>query len=154
MSITPISRSVEVKAPPERAFTLFTTHMGPWWPAGKTVGKNPHAAIVIEPRAGGRWFERDADGVETEWGRVLIWSPPERLVLGWQLNSRFTFDPEFLTEVELTFAVLEGGGTRVTLEHRNLERFGADAEKLAKQIGSGWPQILAHFVDYADTHSR
>jgi uncharacterized protein YndB with AHSA1/START domain len=153
MSIAPIVRTVEVKAPPARAFELFATRMEDWWPRGRTVGKNPHADIVMEPHAGGRWFERDAKGAETHWGKVLAWEPPSRLLLGWQLNSAWTYDPDFLTEVELTFAPAAGGGTRVTLEHRNLERFGADAESHAASLGSGWPGYLGEFARFADSHS-
>jgi uncharacterized protein YndB with AHSA1/START domain len=153
MTIAPVVKSVTVKATPERAFELFTGQMARWWPVGKTIGKSPHVAIVVEPRAGGRWFERDAEGVETDWGKVLAWEPPTRLLLGWQLDSRFTYDPEFLTEVELTFAPAAGGGAIVTLEHRDLERFGDDAEKVAAQIGQGWPELLAQFAGYADALS-
>jgi hypothetical protein len=64
MTIAPIVRTVEVKATPLRAFELFATQMSSWWPKGKTIGKAPHAAIVLEPRADGQWFERDADGTE------------------------------------------------------------------------------------------
>lgn len=151
MSIAPIVKSVTVKAPPARAFELFAGQMERWWPVGKTVGKNPHVAIVLEPRVGGRWFERDADGNETHWGKVLAWEPPTRLLLGWQLNSKWIYDPDFLTEVELSFASAEGG-TMVTLEHRNLERFGADAAKHAEALGSGWPSLLAKFTEYANAH--
>ena len=153
MTIAPVVKSVTVKASPERAFEIFAGQMGRWWPVGKTIGKSPHVAVVVEPRPGGRWFERDAEGVETEWGKVLAWEPPTRLLLGWQLNSRFAYDPNFLTEVELTFARAAGSGTVVTLEHRNLERFGDDAEKIAAQIGLGWPAILSDFAGFADAHS-
>lgn len=153
MSIAPILHSVEVKAPPARAFDLFTAQMAAWWPRGKTVGRNPHVAIVVEPREGGRWFERDGEGNETEWGKVLSWEPPSRLLLGWQLTSEWGYDPNLLTEVELTFAPLAGGGTRVTLEHRNLERFGKDAEAHAASIRGGWPTMIGHFAQYADNHS-
>jgi uncharacterized protein YndB with AHSA1/START domain len=151
MSIAPIVRTVEVKAPPARAFELFATRMGDWWPRGRTVGKNPHAAIVVEPHAGGRWFERDADGEECHWGKVLAWEPPSRLLLGWQLTTAWAYDADFVTEVELTFAPAEGGGTLVTLEHRDLERFGADAERHAASLGGGWPTLLADFARFADT---
>jgi uncharacterized protein YndB with AHSA1/START domain len=153
MSIAPIVRTVQVKAAPGRAFDLFATHMEQWWPKGRTVGKNPHVAIVLEPRVGGQWFERDAAGNETHWGKVLAWDPPSRLLLGWQLNSQWTYDPEMLTEVELTFVPAEGGGTLVTLEHRNLERFGADAAKHAETLSGGWPTRLADFAHYADAHA-
>ena len=153
MSIAPIVCTVEVKPAPPRAFALFTSGMEHWWPRGRTIGKAPHASIVVEPRTGGRWFERDADGNETDWGRVLAWQPPARLLLGWQINSRWMFDPEFTTEVELTFAPLVGGGTRVTLEHRDLERFGADADAHAERLRGGWPGHLGDFGRYADTHA-
>ena len=153
MSIAPIIRTVQVKAAPGRAFELFATHMERWWPKGRTIGKNPHAAIVIEPRPGGEWFERDADGNKTHWGKVLAWEPPARLLLGWQINTQWGFDPNLVTEVELTFVAAEGGGTLVTLEHRNLERFGTDAARHAEKLGGGWPTHLAQFADYADAHS-
>ena len=150
MTIAPIIHTVQVKAPPNRAFDLFATRMGDWWPKGKTIGKEPHAAIVIEPNAGGRWFERDAGGNETQWGKVLAWEPPSRLLLGWQITTQWGYDANLLTELELTFAPADGGGTLVRLEHRNLERFGTDAERFANQIRSGWPGMIAAFTRLAD----
>jgi len=145
MSIAPIVRTVQVKAPPARAFDLFATRIGSWWPKGRTIGKDPHAAIIVEPQAGGRWYERDAAGNETLWGKVLEWAPPSRLLLGWQISPQWIYDPDLLTEVELTFAPAEGGGTLVTLEHRNLERFGADASH-AEKLRDGWSIRLADFA--------
>jgi uncharacterized protein YndB with AHSA1/START domain len=86
--------------------------------------------------------------VETPWGKVLVWEPPSRVVLGWQLNSQWAFDPDFLTEVELTFAP-RGAGTIVTLEHRDLERFGAEAAARADQLGGGWASRLADYATFA-----
>ena len=150
MSIAPVLHSVEVKASPARAFELFTSHMGKWWPKGKTLAPGAHADIVIEPRPGGRGYERDADGNEMPWGRVLAWEPPGRVLLGWQLNAQWRYDADFLTEVELSFAALAGGGTRVTLEHRNLERYGTAAESHAGQLRGGWPTFVGHFARYTD----
>ena len=151
MSIAPILCQTQVRLPPARAFDVFTSDIGRWWPKGRTIGKAPHVAVVVEPRAGGRWFERDAEGRETQWGRVLAWEPPSRLLLGWQIGAGWTYDPDFLTEVELTFAP-SAGGTLVTLEHRDLERFGADAARHAEALGGGWPTRLAEFAAFADAH--
>lgn len=150
MSIAPIVRSVEVKAAPAKAFELFATRMGEWWPGGKTIGKRPAVSVVVEPRVDGRWYETDDEGTETHWGKVLAWEPPGRLLLGWQLNADWTYDPDFLCEVELTFAALPNGVTRVTLEHRNLERYGKFADERRAQLDGGWPTRLADFVAYAD----
>ena len=151
MSIAPIFHKVQVKAAPARAFDLFARHMGQWWPKGRTLNKaSPHVAIVVEPREGGQWFERDAQGNETHWGKVLAWEPPSRLLLAWQISSHFSYDPDLLTEVELTFAPSADGGTLVTLEHRNLERFGADAVAAADKIRGGWSARLAEFATYIE----
>ncbi len=153
MSIAPIVRTVVVKAAPARAFELFANHMEHWWPKGRTIGKSPHVAIVVEPRAGGQWFERDAEGKETHWGKVLAWEPPSRLLLAWQINAQWIYDPQLITEVELTFVPAERGGTLVTLEHRNLERFGKDAAKHADLLRGGWPTFVGDFARYADAQS-
>jgi len=152
MTIAAILHRVHTKAPPARAFTLFTEHMSRWWPKGQTPGRS-HVDVVVEPVVGGRWFERDAEGLETRWGTVLDWAPPQRLLLGWQLNTQFKYDPDLLTEVELTFAPAADGGTLVTLEHRDLERFGVDAEEMAGKIGRGWPERLADFAAYETAQS-
>ncbi|MDB5712304.1 MAG: ATPase [Sphingomonas bacterium] len=149
MTIAPIVHSVTVSAPPERAFALFTGRMGGWWKPGMTIGAQPHVEIVVEPRAGGRWFERDADGNETDWGSVLAWEPPGRALLGWQLNGNFAFDPELVTEVEITFIPV-GTGTRVTLTHSRLERYGDAADRVAAQLSGGWPTLVQMFADFSE----
>ncbi|HTY93658.1 MAG TPA: SRPBCC family protein [Steroidobacteraceae bacterium] len=151
MSIAPVRCSIDVKAAPGRAFELFAQNMGAWWPRGRTPGKNPHTELIIEPKPDGRWYERDAGGTETPWGKVLAWEPPGRLLLGWQLDHRFQFDPRILMEVEILFAPLAGSGTRVSLEHRNIEQLGADAESFAGKVGSGWPERMGNFAAYAET---
>ena len=153
MSIAPIVHTVQVKAPPARAFEIFTSRMHDWWLTGHSIAKSPPVAIVMEQHAGGRWFERDAEGAETQWGKVLAWEPPARALLAWQINSQWAFDPDLVTEVELTFSPVTGGGTLVRLEHRNLERFGADAEKHAASLDGGWPRLMGEFAKFIDEQS-
>ena len=148
MSIAPVVRTTEVKADPERAFQLFTQDMGRWWPQRMTIAKKPTVNVVIEPREGGRWYEEDADGGQTPWGKVLVWAPPERLLLAWQINAQFAYDPQLVTELELTFLPRKGGGTSVRLEHRNLERLGVDAPRVAEQLRGGWPGIVDNYTTY------
>ena len=149
MSIASVKCSIDVKASSARAFDLFAQYMGAWWPRGKTPAASPHAALVIEPRNNGRWFERDADGHETQWGKVLAWEPPRRLLLGWQLDHTFRYDPDLLMEVEILFEEIPSGGTRVSLEHRNLEQLGAEAEAFAGKVRTGWPERMGNFAQYA-----
>jgi uncharacterized protein YndB with AHSA1/START domain len=153
MSVAPVTSTVSVKAKPERAFDLFVNHMAQWW-TGCNFGDEPAVAIFVEPRAGGRWYARDAKGRESEWGKVLSYKPPHRLLLGWGFDADFKYDPNILTEVELTFTVNKAGGTDVRLEHRNLERFGADAARVASQVGGGWPIQMAAFAAHVDHHEK
>jgi uncharacterized protein YndB with AHSA1/START domain len=153
VSIAPIDKTVQVKAAPERAFELFATRMGDWWPKGGGVGKAPCVDVILEPQAGGRWYERDADGVETLWGKVLAYEPPNRLLLAWQLTTDWTFDPALETEVELTFSPADGGGTLVRLVHTRLENFGPTAASHSELLRGGWPTRVGLFVRFADEHA-
>ena len=84
MTIAPIVKSVTVKAPPARAFALFTGNIAKWWPPTMTIGKIPTIDIVLTPKVGGKWYQRDAEGNEIQWGKVLAWEPPGRVLLAWQ----------------------------------------------------------------------
>src|SRR4051812_15666139 len=147
-----VQRTVTVKAPPERAFSVFTEGMGQWWPlATHHIGTAAPVDVVVEPRAGGRWFERAEDGSECDWGRVLVWEPPHRLVLAWQLTADYTFDRTLATEVEVRSGPQAGEATRVQLEHRGLEAYGARTAEMRDAFGSdgGWAGLLRRFAGAA-----
>lgn len=147
VKVEPVRKEIVVEATPERAFRIFTDN-GKWWPRSHHIGKADLDDAIIEPRAGGRWYERGVDGSECDWGRVLVWDPPKRLVLAWQLTAQWQFDPNFVTEVEVRFIPIAPGQTRVELEHRDLERYGAGVEELRKSVDSpgGWQGILEEYA--------
>lgn len=149
MTIAPIVQSVTVAVPPAKAFDLFTGRMGEWWLASHHIGKEPFVTIEIEPRIGGRWFERDADGEECPWGKVLDWDPPHRVLLAWQLKGDFSYDPDFVTELEIAFAATDGG-TRVTLTHNDLHKFGEVAPKVVASMSEGWALLLGGYANFAN----
>jgi len=147
-----VRQSVVVDAPPERAFAVFTAGMTSWWPIeSHSIGTKPMTAAVMEPRTGGRWFERAADGSECDWGRVLAWEPPHRVVLAWQISSDWQADPDIHTEVEVRFHPEDAERTRVELEHRGLESYGPRAEEMRGIFGSdgGWRGLLGRFAETA-----
>ena len=147
-----IERSVVVQASREHAFRVFTERIGTWWSPGMSIGSAPLQTVAIEGREGGRWYERGADGSECQWGRVLAWEPPARLVLAWQIDASWRYDPAFETRVEVRFVAEAPDRTRVELEHRDLERYGADEERYRAQIGSpgGWAALLSGFAKEAE----
>jgi hypothetical protein len=146
----PVRKSIFVNATPERAFHVFTAGMATWWRPEHHIAPTPFVAIVVEPRAGGRWYERDKDGAECEWGKILVWEPPARVVLAWQLNAEWKYDPDFITELEIGFRA-EDTGTRVELEHRDLEKYGvnADAVRASLDAMEGWNGALAVYAQAA-----
>jgi uncharacterized protein YndB with AHSA1/START domain len=148
-----VRRSVTVQAPPERAFEVFTAGMSTWWPMeSHHIGEQMAVEVVIEPRAGGRWLERDAAGNECEWGYVTDWDPPRRVLLAWHLTPQFDFDPDpaKATEVEVRFTPRDGG-TLVELEHRGFERHGDTGPGMRRSVADsgGWTELLATYAKAA-----
>lgn len=150
--IAPVEVSVEVPLTPERAFALFTEDFGRWWPTSHHIGADPFVDAVVEPFVGGRWFERDARGAECDWGRVLVWEPPHRLVLSWAITCRFTAepDPEKASRVEIRFSATDNG-TRVEVRHSGFERHGDDGDQMRAGVDgdNGWTLCLAGYRDLA-----
>ncbi|MGH6980040.1 MAG: SRPBCC family protein [Stellaceae bacterium] len=148
----PVRKQVEVGAPPDRAFAFFTTRMGRWWREDHSLlGDRVRADVVVEPHVGGRWYERAVDGSECNWGKVLEWDPPGRVVLAWQLDADWRYDPGLVTELEIRFVGVAGSRTRVELEHRKLENFGARAEEIRAALDSynAWQVGLDRFAELA-----
>ena len=147
-----VRKSLLVNAPQAHVFRTFTERINTWWPRPHHIGgKEPYTAI-IEPRAGGRWFERADDGSECDWGRVLAWEPPRRVLLTWDINAEWKYQAGFGSEVEVTFAPEGAEATRVVLEHRKLEVFGEKAEQIrAMMDGPGaWGDTLALMAKAAE----
>jgi uncharacterized protein YndB with AHSA1/START domain len=141
-SLAPIVKSLTVSLPVETAFRLFTAEASRWWPLKThSVGGDDAVACVMEEKTGGRFYEVNRDGSQSDWGRITAWEPPNRLVT--------TFHPgrtaENATEVEVTFAA-ESGGTRVTLTHRGWERCSSEIQAERKGYDSGWDYVLGKYV--------
>jgi uncharacterized protein YndB with AHSA1/START domain len=149
LKLTPVRKKITVRASRARAFDVFTAGMTRWWPKSHTLVKSELKEVILEPFVGGRWFHRGIDGAECTNGSVLEWRPPERIVLGWQLNGRWEYDPNTVSEVEIRFRELGPNETEIELEHRNIERFGETAAALHSGVdsASGWSQLLQLYAD-------
>ena len=120
--------------------------------AGILQNREGHAVdAVIEPRVGGRWYERGDDGSTCQWGSVLIWEPHSLLVLSWDVNADWQYDPALKTEIEVRFNADGSDRTRVELEHRHLDRYGARRDEMRRiyDTEGDWGKILEMFASVA-----
>jgi uncharacterized protein YndB with AHSA1/START domain len=137
-TIAPVVRSVDVDAPVDKAFLVFTERIGEWWPLqAHGIFEDKAETCVLEGRVGGRLYERSVDGDEGQWGTVTAYEPPTRLVLSWHPN----LDRPAPTEIEVTFTPL-GEGTHVELVHRGWEVLGDVALEARDSYDGGWPETL------------
>jgi uncharacterized protein YndB with AHSA1/START domain len=114
-SDAPVRNSVTVKASIERAFRVFTGELDTWWPRTHHVGKSPMKKAIIEGRLGGRCYSEQIDGTECDWGTVLVWEPPSRFAIAWQVNyAEWQPEPDLAksSEVEVRFTAEPDGSTR------------------------------------------
>lgn len=148
-AIPAIQGKTTVGVPVERAFRVFTESFHTWWPPAYHIGQAEMATAVLEPRVGGRWYERGVDGSECDWGQVLAWEPPHRLVITWQINGDWQYDPdpEHASEIEVRFTAEGPDQTTVELEHRHLDRLvGGQAMRAAIGGAGGWSSVLDNYT--------
>lgn len=151
-----VRKVVSVQAPPAIAWQVFTEKMGAWWPLGThKIGKAKAVDAVIEPHVGGRWYERGEDGSTCDWGRVLAWEPHSRLVLSWEISADWRHNRNLKTEVEVRFGAEGKSRTRIELEHRGLDAYGARRDEMRGIFDSdrGWKGLLEAFAARASEGS-
>lgn len=137
-TIAPVRKLLTVPLSPENAFRLFTADVASWWPlASHSVGQGKAETVIMEGRAGGRFYERAGDGSTALWGEVRVWDPPRRLVYTWHPGR----GAESAQEVELRFAP-EGSGTRIELEHSGWAALGEKAPAMRDNYDTGWNRVL------------
>ncbi len=131
-----VTKSIVVEVPPKRAFDFFLEQER-WWPiATHHMAEPPGETAILEPFVGGRWYERADDGSETDWGRVLAFEPPHRILLSWWMSADWTYepDPDRASEIEVSFVPDGRNRTRVVYEHRHLERYRERAERMREAL--------------------
>lgn len=136
-----IVRSVTVAGDPAAAFRLWVERIDAWWPKAHSRSKDPRTTVVLEGRAGGRFFERASDGAEYELGSVVLYEPPSRLVYHWFLGS----SAEQPTVVIIRFTAV-GADTRVDVEHRGPGEIGALWEQRSVGFARSWVVVLESYV--------
>jgi uncharacterized protein YndB with AHSA1/START domain len=140
--IEPVRKERHVPLAVADAFELFTLGMGSWWPLPThSVAGEAALDVRFEGRVGGRVTEITRDGAEHPWAEVLTWDPPHRVVLAWHPTP----EPAAASTIEVRFTPLHDG-TRLWLEHRDWEEFGASAgADLRAGYDPGWDVVLAPY---------
>src|SRR5580658_2512586 len=143
-SIEPVVKTITVACTPEEAFRYFTADFGMWWPrathsvvAHASEFKDKPVAVILEPRASGRIFERTRAGEEHIWGRVLAWQPPARVAFSFHPGR----DDKEAQTVEVTFFPTPEG-TRVVLTHSGWEKLSANAQQARDSYNQGWEGVF------------
>lgn len=78
---TALGLTIEVAVSVDRAFEVFTKEFDRIKPREHNLLGEAIAETVLEPRAGGRLYDRGVNGATCDWGRVLAFDPPRRLLL-------------------------------------------------------------------------
>ena len=148
---TSVRSSVVVQAPIERAFKVFTEGFGRFKPREHNLLEVEIAETVFEPHAGGHLYDRGIDGSEGRFARVLVYEPPNRVVLSWDISTQWQLETDLAktSEVEVQFVPEAPDRTRVELEHRNLERHGEGWEGMREGVAGedGWPLYLQRYTE-------
>jgi uncharacterized protein YndB with AHSA1/START domain len=146
ITIAPVRKTIRVNASAARAFEVFTSGLGKWWPRDHGIGKLPMKEAVMEPRLGGKWYEVAEDGSRADVGKIVAWEPPQRFVMTWDINSQWKPDTTIGSEIEVRFIAEAADVTRVELEHRKFEQMGAEpGAKMRRDVDGGWPKMLERF---------
>lgn len=148
-TLNTINKEVLVQASQETAFDVFTKKIDQWWPKTHHVGKCPMVESVLERKPGGRWYSRHEDGSEVTIGKVLTWDPYGLLILAWQIDGNFQYDPQLETEVVVSFIAEDNRTTRVTMEHRDIQKLMGGA-KVIENMDEGWGMIMGLYREVAN----
>ena len=137
---TSVTTAIDVTAPIEHAFRLFTDGIGSWWNPDHHILQAELAGMVFEPYVGGRIIDRGTDGSECPWARVLAYDPPRLVCFSWDisLDWQLETDPAKTSDIEVTFTPVGPTQTRVVLTHRNLDRHGDGWEAMRNAVKQGW----------------
>ncbi len=128
--ILDIEQHIDIKATPEKAFAAVLHRLG----KGNTRPDGQTMDLIIEPKAGGRWYRDRGHGVEHLWGFVQAIKAPTLLELSGPMFMSYPAANHLEVKIEPA-----AGGCRVTLRHRAL---GMIDPQHRTGVGKGWGHML------------
>ncbi|MCA9656188.1 MAG: SRPBCC domain-containing protein [Myxococcales bacterium] len=141
MTGEPLERRVELRCSAAHAFAVFTGCIDAWWPPSHR--RFDRSELRLEPRVGGRFYERSESGEEARLGEVLRWDPPRRVTYTWYPGA--ITEP---TEVDVRFAP-HGDHCLVEVTHAEGRSGLGDAwPQRVALFGRAWDHVLPTFVAF------
>jgi uncharacterized protein YndB with AHSA1/START domain len=136
--VTPVVCAVDIDAPREKVFSLFTTpdELVRWWPD----------AVTLDAQEGGDMrLEFEGRGIVR--GTITRFDPPGALGFTWIRDVA----PDIVTQVDVELSELDRGGTRVELRHTGWEAVPEDQVAEWRAIHeAGWNHFLGCLRDLAE----
>jgi hypothetical protein len=130
--ILEVEQRVDIKATPEKAFAAVLHRLG----KGNTRPDGQSLELLLEPKAGGRWYRDRGNGVGHLWGFVQVIKAPTLLELSGPMFMSYPVTNHVEVKVEPV-----SGGCRVFLRHRAL---GMIDPEHRKNVGTGWNHMLTN----------
>ena len=127
-----------IKATPERIWeALVDPELTSKYFYGSRITITPEGRLSTSPDGSENWGDSE----------VLEWDPPRKLVHGWQS----LYDPELAAEAtsRVTWEIepQDGGMTKLTVVHDQLE----GAPKTAESVAGGWMLVLSGLKTLLET---
>jgi len=148
---TVVRREIVVAVPIALAFSTFVERFGDFKPPEHNLLASPIARTTFDPHVGGHIYDVAEDGSECRWARVLAYEPPDKVVFSWDISPYWQVetDTNRASEVEVRFSAETPDRTRISLEHRHLDRHGDGWEGVRDGVANdaGWPLYLARYAD-------
>src|SRR5689334_9918979 len=126
-----VEQHIEIKASPEKAFAAVLYRFG----EGNTTPDGTPLNLLLEAKAGGRWYRDRGNGIGHLWGFVQVIKAPALLELSGPMFMSYPANNHVEVKVEKT-----GTGSRVTLRHRAI---GMIDPEHRKGVSTGWNHMLA-----------
>jgi hypothetical protein len=141
-TLNAVQKIITVRCTMDVAFRTWTEQIDAWWPKTHSRSGNANTTVTLEQGAGGRLFERTADGVEHTWGQVVSWTPPQHFACDWYLGS----GQERPSRVDVHFIAQADGHTRVEVIHRGPELIGELWSRNCHLYDQAWATVLTHYL--------
>ena len=91
--LDPIVKTIEVPCNQEKAFGVFVTGIGSWWPLDKRSmslmnGGEPAKSLRIDANEGGQIVEIGPDDTAYHWGTITSYDPHDLLRITWACRRK------------------------------------------------------------------